>query len=100
MTDACAAQVAAGADRPGRFVSVLGTTLVVKGASHDRLDDPPSGLYSHRHPDGWWLPGGASNTGGGSLTSRFDRDALTDLDRRARGPGPVDHRLLPARGYR
>src|SRR5919202_1455556 len=27
MTDACAAQVAAGADHPGRFVTILGTTL-------------------------------------------------------------------------
>ena len=62
MTDACAAQIGAGAGRPGRFVSVLGTTLAVKGASDDRIDDPASGVYSHRHPDGWWLPGGASNT--------------------------------------
>ena len=102
MTDACAAQVAAGADRPGRFVSVLGTTLVVKGASDDRIDDPASGVYSHRHPDGWWLPGGASNTGGGSLGSRFPKEALADLDERAADHGPASTVCypLPGRGER
>jgi sugar (pentulose or hexulose) kinase len=98
MTDGCAAQVAAGADRPGRFVSVLGTTLVVKGASEDRLDDAASGLYSHRHPDGWWLPGGASNTGGGSLATRFPRDAMADLDRRAAAHGPAGAVCYPLSG--
>lgn len=98
MTDGCAAQVAAGADRPGRFVSVLGTTLVVKGASEKRLDDPPSGVYSHRHPDGWWLPGGASNTGGGSLSSRFDSDELAGLDRQAAAHGPASTVCYPLPG--
>jgi sugar (pentulose or hexulose) kinase len=98
MTDGCAAQVAAGADRPGRFVSVLGTTLVVKGGSEDRLDDPASGVYSHRHPDGWWLPGGASNTGGGSLASRFPKDDLGELDRQAAGHGPSTTVWYPLSG--
>lgn len=98
MTDGCAAQVGAGADRPGRFVSVLGTTLVVKGASEARLDDPASGLYSHRHPDGWWLPGGASNTGGGSLASRFPRERMDDLDRQAAGRGPSATVCYPLSG--
>ena len=98
MTDACAAQVAAGADRPGRFVTVLGTTLVVKGGSHERLDDSPSGIYSHRHPDGWWLPGGASNTGGGSLAARFQHDDLAELDRAAAERGPADVVCYPLPG--
>jgi sugar (pentulose or hexulose) kinase len=88
MTDACAAQVAAGADRPGRFVTVLGTTLAVKGGSDERLDDAASGIYSHRHPGGWWLPGGASNVGGGSLTRHFGEEDLDDLDRNAAARGP------------
>lgn len=89
MTDACAAQLAAGADRPGRFVTVLGTTMAVKGASDDRLDDAPSGIYSHRHPDGWWLPGGASNVGGGSLAARFADGDLAGLDGKAAERGPA-----------
>jgi sugar (pentulose or hexulose) kinase len=89
MTDACAAQLAAGADRPGRFVTVLGTTLVVKGASRDRVEEAEAGIYSHRHPDGWWLPGGASNVGGGSLRHHFPDEDLAELDRQAAGRGPA-----------
>ncbi len=98
MTDGCAAQLAAGADRPGRFVSVLGTTLVVKGAGNRRIDDPASGVYSHRHPDGWWLPGGASNTGGAALAARFDPARLADLDRRAGERGPATTVCYPLVG--
>jgi len=98
MTDGCAAQLAAGADRPGRFVSVLGTTLVVKGATDDRVDDAGSGVYSHLHPDGWWLPGGASNTGGGSLATRFPRNEMGDLDRAAADRGPASTVCYPLGG--
>ena len=96
MTDACAAQLAAGADRPGRFVTVLGTTLAVKGASEQRIDDEASGVYSHRHPEGWWLPGGASNVGGGSLASHAGADAdLAELDRQAAEHGPASTVCYP-----
>jgi D-ribulokinase len=95
MTDACAAQIGAGADRPGRFVTVLGTTLAVKGASEHRIDDPASGVYSHRHPDGWWLPGGASNTGAGPLAARFPKDELPKLDRQAADHGPASSACYP-----
>ena len=89
MTDGCAGQVAAGADRPNRFVTVVGTTIVVKGATDDLLLDPSGAVYSHRHPGGWWLPGGASNTGGAAVAEDFgDRD-LGELDRRARERGPA-----------
>ncbi|MGI8983539.1 MAG: FGGY-family carbohydrate kinase, partial [Acidimicrobiales bacterium] len=95
MTDGCAAQLGAGADRPGRFVTVLGTTMVVKGATEARLDDEASGIYSHRHPDGWWLPGGASNTGGGSLVARFPSEDLAALDRQAVAFGPAGTQCYP-----
>jgi len=98
MTDSCAAQIAAGADRPGRFVSVVGTTLVLKGATIDRVDDPTGAVYSHRHPDGWWLPGGASNTGGGALAAAFEGADLADLDRRAAGRGPAACVTYPLTG--
>lgn len=89
MTDACASQLAAGADTPGQFVSVLGSTLVLKGASHDLVADPAGAVYSHRHPDGWWLPGGASSTGARALAAGFpDRD-LADLDALAAEHGPA-----------
>jgi sugar (pentulose or hexulose) kinase len=65
MTDGCAAQLGAGALRPGRWNSVLGTTLVVKGVTHELIHDPLGVVYSHRAPNGDWLPGGASSTGCG-----------------------------------
>jgi sugar (pentulose or hexulose) kinase len=88
MTDGCASQLAAGAAAPGRFVSVLGTTLVLKGVSREPVADPAGAVYSHRHPLGWWLPGGASNTGGAALRHGFPGQDLAALDQAAAGRGP------------
>jgi sugar (pentulose or hexulose) kinase len=89
MTDGCAAQVACGSAAPGDFVSVLGTTLVVKGVSEKLLVDPAGAVYSHRHVDGWWLPGGASNVGGGALAHGSGVRDLRALDRAAAERGPA-----------
>ncbi len=64
MTDGCAAQISAAALVSGSWNSVLGTTLVIKGASTSRKLDPTGSVYAHRAPfsTGWW-PGGASSTG-------------------------------------
>jgi len=78
MTDGCAAQISAGALQVGSWSSVLGTTLVLKGVSPELIRDPAGVIYSHRSPDGNWLPGGASNTGAAVLVQRF---ADRDLDR-------------------
>jgi len=87
MTDGCAGQLAGGAASPGRFVSVLGTTLVIKGVTAELVRDPAGAVYSHLHPDGWWLPGGASNTGGEALAP-FRRH-LVELDSAAAARGPA-----------
>ena len=92
MTDGCAAQIAAGALAPGSWNSVLGTTLVLKGVSKDLLDDPTGAVYSHRHPDGGWLPGGASSTGAGVLTELLPNADLDALDKAA---GPIDAVIYP-----
>ncbi|WP_156326067.1 FGGY-family carbohydrate kinase [Nonomuraea sp. SBT364] len=78
-TDGCAAQLGAGALRPGSWNSVLGTTLVLKGVTRELIHDPLGVVYSHRAPDGSWLPGGASSTGAGVLARDLpgrDLDAL------------------------
>lgn len=69
MTDGCAAQIAAAALLPGSWNSVLGTTLVIKGASTDRKLDPTGSVYAHRAPfsTGWW-PGGASSVGTNAIS--------------------------------
>lgn len=102
MTDGCAGQIAAGALAPGQGVSVLGTTLVLKGVSRELLKDPHGAVYSHRSPDGDWLPGGASNVGAGILSARFpDRD-LAALDAAAAAREPAGQLVYPltARGER
>lgn len=79
-TDGCAAQLGAGAMTPGSWNSVMGTTLVLKGVTSELIHDPLGVVYSHRAPDGSWLPGGASSTGAGVLTREFagrDLDALS-----------------------
>lgn len=80
MTDGCAAQVATGALAHGAWSSALGTTLVLKGSTADLVRDPAGAVYCHRHPDGGWLPGGASTSGAGALDELLpgaDLDALT-----------------------
>ncbi|HYN98970.1 MAG TPA: FGGY-family carbohydrate kinase, partial [Actinomycetota bacterium] len=98
MTDSCAAQLAAGAAAPGRFVSVLGSTLVLKGATLGLLADPQGAVYSHLHPGGWWLPGGASSTGGRALAAGFAGDSLRELDGQAAARGPAGCVVYPLLG--
>jgi sugar (pentulose or hexulose) kinase len=98
MTDSCASQLAAGAGSPGKFVSVLGSTLVIKGASRELFVDPTGAVYSHRHPDGWWLPGGASSTGGRCLSERFSGRDLRHLDAEAAAFGPAGIVAYPLAG--
>ena len=75
MTDSCAAQIGAGALQVGSWNSVLGTTLAFKGVTQELIHDPSGVMYSHRSPDGGWLPGGASGAGAGILSVYFpDRD--------------------------
>ena len=62
----------------GSWNTVIGTTLVVKGATHELLHDPQGVVYSHRSADGLWLPGGASSTGAAAIATEFAAD---DLDR-------------------
>lgn len=98
MTDACASQLAAGAATPGAFVSVLGTTLVLKGVSSALVADPSGAVYSHRHPSGSWLPGGASSTGGAALRSAFAGRDLAALDHDAMAHGPAGGVAYPLVG--
>ena len=102
MTDGCAAQIGAGALEPGEWNSALGTTLVLKGVTPDLVRDPSRVMYSHRSPDGDWLPGGASSTGAGILSERFAGRDLAELDRRARDREPASVITYPllARGER
>jgi sugar (pentulose or hexulose) kinase len=46
--------------------------MVVKGITREELKDPGGVLYNHRHPEGYWMPGGASNIGADWITKDFN----------------------------
>jgi len=79
-TDGTAAFIASGASSPGDWNSTLGTTLVVRGVSENRIADAQGRIYCHRHPDGYWLPGGASNVGGECLEVKFPQADFAQWD--------------------
>ncbi len=95
MTDGCAAQLGAGALRPGSWNSVLGTTLVVKGVTHELIHDPLGAVYSHRAPNGDWLPGGASSTGAGLVSRDFAGRDLDELSCAAAAHEPAGTLAYP-----
>ncbi|MCL5999197.1 MAG: FGGY-family carbohydrate kinase [Chloroflexi bacterium] len=82
-TDGTAAQIASGAVEPGAWNTSLGTTLVIKGITEQLLRDPLQRIYSHRHPQGWWMPGGASNTGTEWIVHDHAGQDLQQLDAQA-----------------
>ena len=83
MTDGCASQLAAGAVALGDWSTTIGTTLVIKGVTQEKIVDPGSGVYNHRHPKGYWMPGGASNTGADWVAVDYATEDLKVLSQAA-----------------
>jgi sugar (pentulose or hexulose) kinase len=100
-TDSTAAFIAAGVDETGVGVTTLGTTLVLKQLSEQRIEAPEYGVYSHRY-GGLWLVGGASNAGAGVLRRYFDDEQLAALSKRVdpTGDSPLDYYPLNGTGER
>lgn len=100
MTDGCTGQIAAGAVTMGDSVGVLGTTLVLKVVTGQRLESPDGAVYSHRAPAphrgraAWWA-GGASNAGAGALGACFPHADLAVLDEAAGRRGPASTICYP-----
>jgi sugar (pentulose or hexulose) kinase len=96
MTDGCASQIAAGAVNLGDWNTTIGTTLVIKGVTKNEIKDPQGRIYCHRHPEGYWMPGGASNTGADWVTKEFG-GKLYELDGQARQLIPTRYMAYPLR---
>jgi xylulokinase len=90
-SDGTASFLASGAKNVGDWNVTLGTTLAIRGISKDLVKDPEGRIYCHRHPEGHWLPGGASNVGGEALIKVFGEGRLPSLDELAMHalPSPV-----------
>lgn len=89
ITDGCASQIAAGSLSPGEWNTTLGTTMVIKGITHNKIHDPLGRLYNHKHPEGYWMPGGASNTGADWISIDFNQYDLFELNKKARTLSPT-----------
>lgn len=98
MTDGCASQIASGAVALGSWNSVIGTTLVLKGVTPRLLCDPHGVIYSHRSPDGMWLPGGASSVGAGIIAKEFKSEDLPKLNLSAKTSPPSCVVMYPLSG--
>ncbi len=79
-TDGTAGFLASGAVKVGDWNSTIGTTLVLRGVSANLVKDPQGRIYCHAHPQGYWLPGGASNVGAECLTKLFHGKNLDELN--------------------
>lgn len=100
-TDSIAAFIASGVNEPGAAVTSLGTTLVLKLLSTQRVEAAEYGVYSHRYGD-LWLAGGASNAGGGALKQYFSDEQLDKLSSRIdpATDSVLDYYPLPGTGER
>ncbi|RKX94742.1 MAG: hypothetical protein DRP84_06255 [Spirochaetes bacterium] len=70
-TDSTTGFYSSGAKDIGDWNTTLGTVLGLRGIFDRFIPDKEGLLYTHRHADGYWLPGGASNTGGEVLRLFF-----------------------------
>jgi D-ribulokinase len=90
LTDGCAGQLATGAIVPGQISTSLGTTLIFKAVSQQKIQSADGSVYAHLHPDRTgWFPGAASSCGGGALHHFFPKADFAQLDRDAAGLIPT-----------
>jgi len=95
LTDGCASQMASGAITPGDWNTTIGTTMVIKGVTQTAIIDPTDSIYCHRHPEGFWMPGGASNTGADWVSTDFNAQELPTLNEQAAALIPSPYLAWP-----
>ncbi len=88
-SDGYASSLAAGLALPGEWATVIGTTMVLKGITKKMAVDPLGRIYSHKHPQGWWLPGGASNVGGRCLNEKFGKENFNEYNKTVKEHTPT-----------
>lgn len=79
-TDGYASALSAGISECGDWSSIIGTTMVMKGIEEKLITDKHGRIYSHLHPQGYWLLGGASNIGGRCLNENFNKSRFDEYN--------------------
>lgn len=80
VSDGTAGFLASGASKVGDWNTTIGTTMVLRGISESLIKDPQGRIYCHAHPNGYWLPGGASNVGAECVSKLFHGRNLDELN--------------------
>jgi sugar (pentulose or hexulose) kinase len=93
-TDSTTSFYSSGAEKVGDWNTTLGTVAAIRGVAEEFIRDPEGLLYAHRHPEGYWLPGAASNTGGEAIRAFFG-DKLKEYDGRIEGTPPTGGLVYP-----
>jgi xylulokinase len=88
-------QIASGARRIGDWNAQLGTPIVIRGLTKNLLIDPLGRFYCHLHPQGYWMPSGASNVGARVLGERFPDMNNGDFSRSALFLAPTSLFVYP-----
>lgn len=94
-TDGTASFLASGARAIGDWNLNIGTTISIRGIARELVRDPQGRIYCHRHPEGFWLPGGASNVGGEALQQTFGAQATIEYDAKAGARIPTSLLVYP-----
>jgi len=93
-TDSTTSFFSSGARAKGDWNTTLGTVLGIRGITESFIRDPEGLIYAHRHPEGYWLPGAASNTGGEALRMFF-KDDIKEYDRKIENLPPTGALVYP-----
>lgn len=94
-TDGYSSCVASGVVRPGQYNTTIGTTIVLKGVTEQFIKDPKGRVYCHKHPQGYWYPGGAGNVGGICLNQWFGEENFAVLNSRVPAMTPTGNVIYP-----
>jgi len=94
LTDGCASQIASGAVGLGDWNTTIGTTMVIKGITKEEINDPEGRIYSHRHPQGYWMPGGAANIGA-DWVNNFPKDKILEYSKLGESMIPTPYLSYP-----
>jgi len=96
-TDGYTSALSSGAAEPGDWATIIGTTMVLKGVTSNLVTDNKGRIYSHKHPQGFWMPGGASNVGGRCIEV-FNKEDFKSMDEAAKDLSPTGVFAYPLTG--